>query len=235
MEGSLVAYKVFTNGSVLNASEINDNLMNQSVMVFSNSTARSAAITAPLEGMLTWLEDVNRYEFYNGTAWVSNNTGMVQLATQSFVAVNSVSFNTLFSSLYRDYFFLFSGNHTTTSADVFFRLRQGITDYTATNYFSGSVTITDAAGPTRAYLSNQQQSAVANVQGIASNFGFTISEPFTADEKSAFSQSTAIGGTGAVFRNSWGFLNFGQSFDGITFFLGAGNFTGTITAYGYRR
>jgi hypothetical protein len=160
---------------------------------------------------------------------------MVQLATQSFVAVNSVSFNTLFSSLYRDYFFLFSGNHTTTSADVFFRLRQGITDYTATNYFSGSVTITDAAGPTRAYLSNQQQSAVANVQGIASNFGFTISEPFTADEKSAFSQSTAIGGTGAVFRNSWGFLNFGQSFDGITFFLGAGNFTGTITAYGYRR
>ena len=71
MEGSLVAYKVFTNGSVLNASEINDNLMNQSVMVFSNSTARSAALTAPVEGMLTWLEDSNRYENYNGSAWVA--------------------------------------------------------------------------------------------------------------------------------------------------------------------
>ena len=71
MEGSLVAYKVFTNGSVLNASEMNDNLMNQSVMVFSNSTARAAAITSPLEGMLTWLEDVNRYEYRNGSgAWV---------------------------------------------------------------------------------------------------------------------------------------------------------------------
>jgi hypothetical protein len=70
MEGSLVAYKVFTNGSVLQASEINDNLMNQSVMVFSNSTTRAAAITSPLEGMLTWLEDVNRYENYNGTSWV---------------------------------------------------------------------------------------------------------------------------------------------------------------------
>jgi hypothetical protein len=70
MEGSLVAYKVFSNGSVLNASEINDNLMNQSVMVFSNSTTRAAALTAPVEGMLTWLEDVNRYESYNGTAWV---------------------------------------------------------------------------------------------------------------------------------------------------------------------
>jgi hypothetical protein len=70
MEGSLVAYKVFTNGSVLNASEINENLMRQSVMVFSNAAARTAAITSPVEGMLTWLEDVNRYESYSGTAWV---------------------------------------------------------------------------------------------------------------------------------------------------------------------
>ena len=72
-----MAYKVFTNGSVLNASEINDNLMNQSVMVFSNSTARAAALTTPLEGMLTWLEDVNRYESYNGTSWVQLSSGKV--------------------------------------------------------------------------------------------------------------------------------------------------------------
>ncbi len=71
MEGSLVAYKVFTNGSVLNASEINDNLMNQSVMVFSNAAARTAAITSPIEGMLTWLEDTNTYEYRDGSgAWV---------------------------------------------------------------------------------------------------------------------------------------------------------------------
>jgi len=79
MEGSLVAYKVFSNGSVLNASEINDNLMNQSVMVFSNSTARSAALPTPLEGMLTWLEDVNRYEYRNGAgAWVPLGSGVLQ-------------------------------------------------------------------------------------------------------------------------------------------------------------
>jgi hypothetical protein len=71
MEGSLVAYKVFSNGSVLNASEINDNLMNQSVMVFSNSAARSAAITSPLEGMLTYLEDTDTYESYISSSWVS--------------------------------------------------------------------------------------------------------------------------------------------------------------------
>jgi hypothetical protein len=65
-----MAYKVFSNGSVLNASDLNDYLMNQSVMVFSSSTTRAAALTAPVEGMLTWLQDVNRYQFYDGSAWV---------------------------------------------------------------------------------------------------------------------------------------------------------------------
>ena len=90
MEGSLVAYKVFTNGSVLNASEINENLMNQSVMVFSNSTTRAAALTAPVEGMLTWLEDINKYENYNGTAWVPLGGGILQVQsvtkTDTFVS-----------------------------------------------------------------------------------------------------------------------------------------------------
>ena len=64
-----MAYKVFSNGSVLNASDLNDYLMNQSVMVFSSSTARASAITSPVEGMITYLEDTNRFQFYNGTAW----------------------------------------------------------------------------------------------------------------------------------------------------------------------
>jgi formylmethanofuran dehydrogenase subunit A len=64
-----MAYKVFSNGSVLNASDLNDYLMNQSVMVFSSSTARASAITSPIEGMMTYLEDTNRFQFYNGTAW----------------------------------------------------------------------------------------------------------------------------------------------------------------------
>jgi hypothetical protein len=71
MEGSLVAYKVFSNGSVLNASEINDNLMNQSVIVFSNSAARTAAITSPVDGMLTYLEDTDVYQSYTAGSWIT--------------------------------------------------------------------------------------------------------------------------------------------------------------------
>lgn len=64
-----MAYKVFSNGSVLNASDLNDYLMNQAVISFTSSTARDAAITSPIEGQLTWLEDSNKYSFYNGASW----------------------------------------------------------------------------------------------------------------------------------------------------------------------
>jgi hypothetical protein len=68
-----MAYKVFTNGSPLPASDLNTFLMNQSVMVFANSTARSAALTSPTEGMVTYLEDTNKLEVYTGAAWVDVN------------------------------------------------------------------------------------------------------------------------------------------------------------------
>jgi hypothetical protein len=64
-----MAYKVFSNGNALNASELNTYLMNQSVMVFASTTARDAALTAPTEGMLVWLEDSNKYTRHNGTSW----------------------------------------------------------------------------------------------------------------------------------------------------------------------
>jgi hypothetical protein len=73
-----MSFKVFTNGSVLNASELNEFLMNQSVIAFSNSAARASAIPTPVEGMLTYLEDTNTYQFWNGSAWqalVSGGSG----------------------------------------------------------------------------------------------------------------------------------------------------------------
>lgn len=87
-----MSYKVFTNGSVLPASDLNEFLMNQAVISFTNSAARSAAITAPIEGMLTYLEDVNTYQFYNGTAWqdlLDGATGWRDVSTsQAIVAAD---------------------------------------------------------------------------------------------------------------------------------------------------
>lgn len=68
-----MAYKVFQNGFPLPASDLNNFLMNQSVITFANSGARSSAIASPVQGMITYIESTNKYEFWNGSAWVDLN------------------------------------------------------------------------------------------------------------------------------------------------------------------
>lgn len=64
-----MAYKVFSNGDALTGGELNTYLMNQSVIQFASTTARDAAIPAPSEGQLVWLQDSNKYVYYTGSAW----------------------------------------------------------------------------------------------------------------------------------------------------------------------
>ncbi|MEU1778093.1 hypothetical protein ABZ545_01245 [Streptomyces abikoensis] len=46
-----------------------DALTPRSVMRFASASARAATLTSPVEGMVTWLQDVNALEVYDGTAW----------------------------------------------------------------------------------------------------------------------------------------------------------------------
>jgi hypothetical protein len=64
-----MAYKTFTNGSPLPASDLNTFLMNQSVITFASSTERDSVLTAPTEGMLVYLRDDNKLYLYTGATW----------------------------------------------------------------------------------------------------------------------------------------------------------------------
>lgn len=66
--------KVFTPGEVLTAANVNEFLMDQSVMSFSDSTARGSAIPSATEGMTTYLEDKNTLSLYNATDWTNDRT-----------------------------------------------------------------------------------------------------------------------------------------------------------------
>jgi hypothetical protein len=61
--------KTFTAGEVLSAADVNTYLMNQSVMTFAGTAARGSAIGTAVEGMVSYLEDSNAFQFWNGTAW----------------------------------------------------------------------------------------------------------------------------------------------------------------------
>ena len=65
-------YKLFATGDVLTAAQVNTYLNEQTVMVFADSAARTTALSGVLaEGMMSYLQDTNAVEVYNGTAWVS--------------------------------------------------------------------------------------------------------------------------------------------------------------------
>lgn len=65
-------YKLFQTGDVLTAAQVNTYLNEQTVMVFANSAARTSALTSVLaEGMVSYLQDTNAVEVYDGSNWVS--------------------------------------------------------------------------------------------------------------------------------------------------------------------
>jgi hypothetical protein len=73
--------KEFESFTRLDASDVNTFLMDQSVQSFADSTARASAITTPVEGMVTYLNDIDSLSVYNGTAFTTDRTIQVFAGT----------------------------------------------------------------------------------------------------------------------------------------------------------
>lgn len=66
-------FKLFQNGDVLLASEVNTFMMEQQIMVFAGTATREAALTAPSEGMFAFIKDVDKLTYFDGTDWQEFN------------------------------------------------------------------------------------------------------------------------------------------------------------------
>ncbi|HEY7822089.1 MAG TPA: hypothetical protein VIG24_04620, partial [Acidimicrobiia bacterium] len=78
----MAGYREFQTGEVLTAANVNDFLMEQSVMKFADAAARDTALgtavggaNALREGMVAYLDDEDLPSFYNGTAWTTEFGG----------------------------------------------------------------------------------------------------------------------------------------------------------------
>jgi hypothetical protein len=79
-------YKLFNTGDVLTAAQVNTYLMEQTVMVFADDSARTTALTGVVaEGMISFLKDTNSTEYYSGSAWVAISGGA---SPTSFASLN---------------------------------------------------------------------------------------------------------------------------------------------------
>ena len=80
-------FKTFTAGAVLTASDVNNYLMEQSVMYFATTAARDLAITAPEEGMTAFIgsnDDDEGLYGYDGSKWI-------QLGARKFIDAASTT------------------------------------------------------------------------------------------------------------------------------------------------
>lgn len=69
-------YKTFTAGQILTAAEVNTYLMQQSVLFFSSTAARTSAIPSPFDGLVSYISSTDTLEIYDGTNWqVMGTTG----------------------------------------------------------------------------------------------------------------------------------------------------------------
>lgn len=69
-----LGFKTFNTGDVLTAADTNGYLM-QGVWTFANAAARTAAVTSPQEGNVSFLKDTNSLEIYDGSSWVAYGSG----------------------------------------------------------------------------------------------------------------------------------------------------------------
>ena len=88
-------YRTWTPGEVITASNVQSYLQDQAVLVFATTEARGSAIPVPTEGMLTYIEALGQYQYYDttwqqlapltggtqGQAYVSNGTAQAGFGT----------------------------------------------------------------------------------------------------------------------------------------------------------
>ena len=78
----MTGWKNWAVGEVVTEPDFQSYVQDQVVQVYAGSSARATALgTAVAEGMVSYLEDVNAVEVYDGAAWVSIATGDISAVT----------------------------------------------------------------------------------------------------------------------------------------------------------
>jgi hypothetical protein len=205
----------------------------QGIWVFANAAARTAAVTSPQEGNMSFLKDTNSTEYYSGSAWVAvgGASGLTLIKSQTIgSAVSSVTVTDAFSATYDNYLIIVSDGSASTISNMIMTLGSTTANYYMTGIFytptASTVTgfnINNGSGWTAAYDTS------SNISGH-----IELQSPFLS-KRTTF-QSTLIGeDSSGFFANYYGFLANTTSYTAFTLTAASGTVTGgVIRVYGYK-
>ena len=214
--------------------------MDQSVMVFGGSAARSSAIgTANFEeGMVSYLTDTDKVEAYNGTNWVSvaptTSQGLTLINTTSFSAVASHSLATnTFSSTYTNYRIVFDYIYGSANALLRLRYRKAGTDNTSSIYYSG-VHFTNWSGVAGVSTSSAAatSSAILSLSTVTGSLTLDISQPLVRPMLTGMAMQAGPEDRGVYIS---AYINGSDTFDSLTLFPASGTITGSYSVYGLNK
>jgi hypothetical protein len=234
-------FRTFTAGEVLTASNVQNYLMDQSVMVFGGSAARSSAIgTANFEeGMISYLTDTDKVEAYNGTNWAqvgASAQGLTLINTTSFSGVSSVTLaNDTFSSTYRAYKIIIDITSGTAQEVLLLRMTSAGTPVTTAVYdrnhsyqapSTGGTWNDDQSGDNQTSIRMSAYPTTGNI------IDFNVYNPF--ETKITQVLGINFSATGGLYLGG-ARVETTTSYDGLQFFTGLGTMTGNYQVYGFNR
>jgi hypothetical protein len=235
--------KTFVAGEVLLAQDVNDYLMDQSVMNFATTAARSSAIPTPTTGMVSYVGDtgtdtatnatianVPQIQAYTGATW-QNVDGLTLVAKATMgTSVSTVTMTNVFSAAHQSYKIIVTGGSASTAVGNLTFTLGGIT----TGYYATLIYQSWTSGALTAIRSGLdvglQYAGGWTSTGLAMNFD--LHNPFANDRKwgqSMYAQVNATYNAGPASH----FID--STASATSFTLAGGTFTGaTIYVYGYR-
>ncbi len=165
-----------------------------------------------------------------GLKWATASAGALTLisTTNASATATSVTLSNCFSSTYRNYLVLMDGAQTTNTGDISFQMRAGGTTQT-TNYYNARIAY--GTGGTVTASANVNVSAAPLATGSSNKFTIEClwMNPYVGKVEWLSRFWTRNGDVGG---SNQGFIDTTTSYDSMVISWG-GNYTGTISVYGY--
>jgi hypothetical protein len=233
--------KTFVAGEVLVAQDVNEYLMDQSVMNFASSAARASAIPTPSAGMTSYISttgtaSIPQLETYTGSAW-QTPYGMTLLST-AILSGASLTIENVFSATYDSYQIVLSNVRTSGAVLVWFRVGTTATGYYGTSIQSGAGYTTPSGNAVFFNQSNAAQLDTSLVSGSTTTTTgggtITVQNPFLAISTTiqCMASDPRTDGQG---RFATGAHLAATSFTSFTIGAGGGTFSsGNVRVYGLR-